>query len=156
MRRSGLATFYPRDAGEHPTRPGTAPDPHRSLPVDNIVIYREAPVSLRRGPGMATGRAWAVLLAAADASSEGPKRPSARVLHGFGAMAKPGAKRQTQAGVAGWPDFDPDFAEEPGLIEPYLSAIRVRTRFGHGENLIAGFASNSGVMNPGYPCQKPQ
>jgi hypothetical protein len=78
------------------------------------------------------------------------------VLHGFGALAKPGAKRQTQEGVAGWPDFDPDFAEEPGLIEPYLSAIRVRTRFGHGENLIAGFASNSGVMNPGYPCQKPQ
>ena len=38
----------------------------------------------------------------------------------------PGAKRQTQEGVAGWPDFDPDFAEEPGLVEPYLiSAIRV-------------------------------
>ena len=35
----------------------------------------------------------------------------------------PGAKRQTQEGVAGWPDFDPDFAEEPGLVEPYLSAI---------------------------------
>jgi hypothetical protein len=45
------------------------------------------------------------------------------VLHGFGAWAKPGAKRQTQAGVAGWLDFDPDFAEEPGFIEPYLSAI---------------------------------
>src|ERR1035437_6170560 len=41
----------------------------------------------------------------------------------------PGAKRQTQEGVAGWPDFDPDFAEEPGLVEPYLSAIRVRTLF---------------------------
>jgi hypothetical protein len=88
-------------------------------------------VSLRRGPGMATGRAWAVLLAAADASSEGPKRPSARVLHGFGALAKPGAKRQTQEGVAGWPDFDPDFAEEPGLIEPYLSAIRVGPHYRH-------------------------
>ena len=35
----------------------------------------------------------------------------------------PGAKRQIQEGVAGWPDFDPDFAEEPGLVEPYLSAI---------------------------------
>ena len=43
----------------------------------------------------------------------------------LGALAKPGAKRQTQEGVAGWPDFDPDFAEEPGLIEPYLSAIPV-------------------------------
>jgi hypothetical protein len=30
-----------------------------------------------------------------------------------------GAKRQTQEGIAGWPDF----AEEPGLVEPYLSAI---------------------------------
>jgi hypothetical protein len=46
------------------------------------------------------------------------------VLHGFGALAKPGAQRQIQAGVAGWPNFDPDFAEEPGFIEPYLSAIR--------------------------------
>ena len=79
---------------------------------------------------MATGTAWTVLLAAADTSSEGPKCPSARVLHGLGALAKPGAKRQTQAGVAGWPDFDPDFAEEPGLIEPYLSAIRVIWGFG--------------------------
>jgi hypothetical protein len=42
-------------------------------------------------------------------------------------LAKPGAKRQTQAGIAGWPGFDPDFAEEPGLIEPYLSAILVFT-----------------------------
>ena len=73
---------------------------------------------------MATGTAWTVLLAAADTSSERPKRPSSRVLHGFGALAKPGAQRQIQAGVAGWPDFDPDFAEEPGLIEPYLSAIQ--------------------------------
>ena len=75
---------------------------------------------------MATGRAWTVLLAAADTSSEGPKCPSARVLHGFGTLAKPGAKRQTQEGAAGWPDFDPDFAEEAGLIEPYLSAILVK------------------------------
>jgi len=67
----------------------------------------------------------------ADTSSAGPKCPSARVLHGSGALAKPGAKRQTQAGIAGWPGFDPDFAEEPGLIEPYLSAIRVRTKFLH-------------------------
>jgi hypothetical protein len=74
---------------------------------------------------MATGTAWTVLLAAADTSSEGPKCPSSRVLHGFGALAKPGAKRQTQEGVAEWPGFDPDFAEEPGLIEPYLSAIPV-------------------------------
>ena len=81
---------------------------------------------VRGGSGVATGTAWTVLLAAADTSSEGPKCPSARVLHGLGALAKPGAKRQTQAGVAGWPDFVPDFAEEPGLIEPYLSAIRVR------------------------------
>jgi hypothetical protein len=41
----------------------------------------------------------------------------------LGALAKPGAKRQTQERVVGWPGFDPDFAEEPGLIEPYLSAI---------------------------------
>jgi hypothetical protein len=80
--------------------------------------------------GVVTGRAWTVLLAAADTSSEGPKRSSSRVLHGFGALAKPGAKRQTQEGVAGWPDFDPDFAEEPGLIEPYLSAIRPRGQIG--------------------------
>ena len=69
---------------------------------------------------MATGTAWTVLLATAGTSSEGPKCPSARVLHGLGELAKPGAKSQTQAGVAGWPDFDPDLAEEPGLIEPYL------------------------------------
>ena len=62
-----------------------------------------------------------VLLAAADTSSEGPKRPAARVLHGSGAWAKPGAQRQNQGGVAGGPNFDPDFAEEPGFIEPYLS-----------------------------------
>ena len=35
----------------------------------------------------------------------------------------PGAKRPTQEGVAGWPEFDPDFAEEPGFVESYLSAI---------------------------------
>ena len=78
----------------------------------------------RRGSGVATGTAWTVLLAAADTGSEGPKCPFARVLHGLGASAKPGSKRQTQAGVTGWPDFDPDLAEEPGLIEPYLSAIQ--------------------------------
>jgi hypothetical protein len=48
----------------HPTHPGTAPDPHRSLTVDNIVIYGEDTVCLRRGWGVATGRAWTVLLAA--------------------------------------------------------------------------------------------
>ena len=79
---------------------------------------------------MPTGTAWTVQLTAADTSSEGPKRPTARVLHGFGAWAKPGAKRQTQAGVAGGPNFDPDFAEEPGLIEPHLSAIQDRYRLG--------------------------
>jgi hypothetical protein len=48
----------------HPTHPGTAPDPHRSLTVDNIVIYGEATVCLRRGWGVVTGTAWTVLLAA--------------------------------------------------------------------------------------------
>jgi hypothetical protein len=95
---------------------------------------------------MATGRAWTVLLAAADISSEGPKCPASRVLQGFGALAKPGAKRPTQAGVAGWPDFDPDSAEEPGFIEPYLSAIRsgirgatVRLRSGPRDGLVQGW-----------------
>ena len=78
---------------------------------------------------MATGTAWTVLLAAADTSSEGPKCHSSRVLHGLGAWAKPGAQRQTQAGIARWPGFDPDFAEELGLIEPYLSAIQLRPRY---------------------------
>jgi hypothetical protein len=63
-------------------------------------------VCLRRGLGVATGTAWTVLLAAADTSGEGPQRPFARVLHGLGVLAKPGAQRQTQAGVAGWPNFD--------------------------------------------------
>ena len=80
---------------------------------------------LRRSYGVATGTAWKVLLAAADTSSAGPKCPSSRVLHGLGALAKPGAKRQTQAGVARWPDFDPDFAEEPGFIELYAQAIEL-------------------------------
>ena len=84
---------------------------------------------------MPTGTAWTVRLAAADTSSEGPKRPAARVLHGFGAWAKPGAQRQTQAGVAGWPNFDPDFAEEPGFIEPYLIAIRLGRPKGWTPNL---------------------
>ena len=74
---------------------------------------------------MPTGTAWTVLLAAADTSSAGPKRPAARALHGLCALAKPGAQRQTQAGVAGGLNFDPDFAGEPGFIERYLSAIRV-------------------------------
>ena len=81
---------------------------------------------IRRGYGVATGTAWTVLLAAADTSSGGLKCPFSPVLHGFGRLAKPGAKRQTQEGLAGWPDFDPDFAVEPSLIEPYLSAIQVR------------------------------
>ena len=41
----------------------------------------------------------------------------------WGALAMRGAKRQTQEGGAGWPNFDPDFAEEPGLIEPYLEPV---------------------------------
>jgi hypothetical protein len=82
-------------------------------------------VCLWRGSGVATGRepgrsCWQQPTPVA----RGSKRPFSRVLHGFGALAKPGAKRQTQEGVAGWPDFDPDFAEEPGLIETYLSAFR--------------------------------
>ena len=78
---------------------------------------------------MATGTAWTVLLAAANTSSGGLKCPVAPVIHGLGRLAKPGAKRQTQEGVAGWPAFDPDFAEEPGLIEPYLSAIHQLVQF---------------------------
>ena len=70
---------------------------------------------------MAAGTVWTALLGAAEASSEGPKCPYSRVLHGFWELARPGAKLQTQDGVAGWPDF----AEEPSFIEPYLSAIRV-------------------------------
>src|ERR1017187_202754 len=85
--------------------------------------YGEAGVWSRGQPGRSC---WQQ----ADTSSEGPKCPSSRVLHGLGALAKPGAKRQTQEGIAGWPGFDPDFAEEPGLIEPYLSAIRVKPQIG--------------------------
>src|ERR1019366_9015054 len=79
--------------------------------------YGEARVWSRGQPGRSC---WQQ----ADTISAGPKWPSSRVLHGLGAWAKPGAQRQTQEGIAGWPDFDPDFAEEPGLIEPYLSAIQ--------------------------------
>src|ERR1017187_5546079 len=35
----------------HPSRPGTAPDPHRSVTVDNNVIYGDATVGLRRSNG---------------------------------------------------------------------------------------------------------
>ena len=48
-----LATCYPHDAGT-PHPPRLAPDPHRRLPVDDGVIYRESPVRLRRGQGVAT------------------------------------------------------------------------------------------------------
>ena len=71
---------------------------------------------LRRGSGVATGTAWTILLAAAPTSSGGLKCTFSPVLHGLGRLAKPGAKRQTQETVAGWPDLDRDFAEEPGLI----------------------------------------
>ena len=102
--------------------------------------------------GCGHGIAWTVLLAAADTSSAGPKCPSARVLHGSGALAKPGAKRQTQAGIAGWPGFDPDFAEESGLIEPYLSAIRVQPLL---HQLKDG--QEAGVLNllEALPAQRP-
>jgi len=53
----------------------------------------------------------------------------------------PGAKRQTQEGVAGWPDFDPDFAEESGLVEPYLSTIRFKSCC----NQIKFFRPNDGL-----------
>ena len=72
---------------------------------------------------MATGRAWTILLAAAHTSSGGLKCTFSPVLQGLGRLAKPGATRQTQEAVAKWPDLGRDFAEEPGLIEPYLSAI---------------------------------
>ena len=78
---------------------------------------------LRRGSGVVTGTAWTILLAATPTSSGGLKCIFSPVLHGLGKWAKPGAKRQTQEAVAGWPDLDRDFAEEPDLIEFYLSAI---------------------------------
>ena len=104
--------------------------------------------------GCGHGIAWTVLLATADTSSAGPKCPSSRVLHGSGALAKPGAKRQTQEGIAGWPGFDPDFAEEPGLIEPYLSAIRSRPHSGRtnagGRADEVLFPYHPIVMKPGH------
>ena len=43
---------------------------------------------------------------------------------GYGeASVEPAGWAGAGVGVSGWPDFDPDFAVEPGLIEPYLSAI---------------------------------
>ena len=96
---------------------------------------------------MATETAWTVLLAAADTGSGGLKCPVAPVLQGFGRLAKPGAKRQTQEGVVGWPAFDPDFAEEPGLIEPYPSAIRVEPRvWGRAAPLGPPAASAGGLL----------
>ena len=65
---------------------------------------------------MATGTGWTVLLAAADTSSEGPKCPSARVLHGLGALAKPGAKGQTQAGSPDGPTLTPTLRKNPVLL----------------------------------------
>jgi hypothetical protein len=93
----------------HPTRPGTAPDPHRILTVASPWITMLSTVRLRCAYGEARvwprGQPGRSCLQQADTSSAGPKCPSARVLHGLGALAKPGAQRQTQAGVAGWPDF---------------------------------------------------
>jgi len=76
--------------------------------------------------------------------------PISSVPHGFGALAKPGAKRQTQEGVAGWPDFDPDFAEEPGLIEPYLSAIHTRITGGRSARLVRNTTSSSKLIEEGW------
>ena len=95
-----------------------------ALADDGALVGGLAPVvQAEDGGNILSPRRWQTppapaLPTAADTSSEGPKRPAARVLHGFGAWAKPGAKRQTQAGVAGGPNFDPDFAEEPGFIKP--------------------------------------
>jgi hypothetical protein len=75
---------------------------------------------------VAAGSEWTILLAAARTSSGGLKRPFSSVLPGLGRLTKPEAKRQTQATVAGRPDFDRDFAEEAGLIGPCLSSIQSR------------------------------
>jgi hypothetical protein len=72
---------------------------------------------------VATGTTWVVLLAAADMRSGGLKCPFSPVLHGFARLARPGTERPTQEEVAGWPDFDPDFAEAPGLIEPHRPPV---------------------------------
>ena len=80
---------------------------------------------------MGTGTAWTILLAAAPTSSGWLKCTFSPVLHGLGRLAKPGAKRQTQEAVAGWPDLDRDFAEEPGLIEPGSTAPFYANHFGH-------------------------
>jgi hypothetical protein len=53
------------------------------------------------------------LLAAADISSGGRKCPFLVFFMVLAGWPSPGAKRQPQEGGAGWPDFDPDFAEEP-------------------------------------------
>jgi len=61
--------------------------------LDNIVIQREAPVSLRRVTGV---EAPMVLPATAETCSGGLNRPFSPVLNDFGKSAKAGAKRQTQ------------------------------------------------------------
>ena len=88
---------------------------------------------------MVTGTASTILLAAAHTSSGGLKCTFFPVLHGLGRLAKPGAKRQTQETVAGWSDLNRDFAEEPGLIEPYLSAIRVKPELLKDSGLVEDF-----------------
>ena len=79
----------------HPTRPGTAPDPHRTLTISSPWITMLSTVTIRRGYGVATGTAWTVLLAAADTSSEGPKCLSAHVLRGLAVWCRVG-------GTGGW------------------------------------------------------
>ena len=77
----------------HPTRPGTAPDPHRSLPVDNKCYlpggYGVPMARLGCGHGE---RAWAVLLAAADTSSEGLKTPLFSCASWFWRVGKAGGQ----------------------------------------------------------------
>ena len=60
-----------------------------------------ATVWLRRGWGVAT-TAWAVLLAAANTGSEGPKCPSSRVLQGLGAFEVSGSGRVPLICIHGW------------------------------------------------------
>ena len=70
-----------------PIRPGTAPYPHRSPTVDNIVIYGGATVCIRRGYGVATAGAWTILLAAVYPSSGAPQCPFSQVQTGCRSLA---------------------------------------------------------------------
>jgi hypothetical protein len=65
-----------------PSAPAPPPVPHRSLAVDNIVIYGETTGRLRRGCGVTPARASTVLLATAYTSSGAPKGPDSQVQAG--------------------------------------------------------------------------